>query len=246
MLGRYSATKLQLRLLATWLCIDYTTITVHFRQGEDVRRLLDFAKRMDWTDPDISWLGKTPVSPVEAFTKAVCAMSEGAGKDDLCLPMWNEKVFRAGRLSKEAHVSFWRDVILVECPDRDLILDNLDGMRPSRYFKHFKGRYMGNPTALPGFAWVGLLEERTLLSWLAKGVAMPARLITLHLTNFLPCCLATRRRLGGLHPGAMSSSLLLLLSVPLGTWTHFLAERRWCGFAGTYIPQLVLVLSKRN
>lgn len=143
MLGRYSATKLQLRLLATWLCIDYTTITVHFRQGEDVRRLLDFAKRMDWTDPDISWLGKTPVSPVEAFTKAVCAMSEGAAKDDLCLPMWDEKVFRAGRLSKEAHVSFWRDVILVECPDRDLILENLDGMRPSRYFKHFKGRYMG-------------------------------------------------------------------------------------------------------
>jgi hypothetical protein len=70
-------------------------------------------------------------------------MEEGAEKEEICLPMWDEKCFKAGRLSQEVHLEFWRDVILVGCPDRQLILENLGGMKPSRHFKHFKGRYMG-------------------------------------------------------------------------------------------------------
>jgi hypothetical protein len=118
-------------------------ITVHSRQGEDVRRLLEFAQKIDWSDSDISWLGQAPQSPVKAFEHVLKAMEEGAEKDEMCLPMWDEKCFKAGRLSKEMHLGFWRDVILVGCPDRQLILENLGGMKPSRYFKHFKGRYMG-------------------------------------------------------------------------------------------------------
>ena len=50
--------------------------------------------------------------------------------------------FKAGRLSRELQLSFWRDAILEGFPDRDLILENLEGMRPSRYFKHVKGGAM--------------------------------------------------------------------------------------------------------
>ena len=57
--------------------------------------------------------------------------------------MWDEKSFAAARLTQPQHLAFWEHVILVDHPRQDFLLENMRGMKPSRFFRRFKGSFMG-------------------------------------------------------------------------------------------------------
>lgn len=98
---------------------------------------------IDWGDADIEWTQHGALAPVEVLRQLFGAAATGVARDELRVPMWGEGSFSAGRLTREQHLRFWDEVILVGHPRREFILENMRGMRPSRYFQHFKGRFMG-------------------------------------------------------------------------------------------------------
>ena len=107
--------------------------------------MLEFAAKIDWEDNDISWTAGAPehVSAVERLQALLEASDSGAGASEASFPMWDENHFAAGRLSRVDRLAFWKDVILPRHPRKEFIMENLQGMRPSRYFQHFKGTFMG-------------------------------------------------------------------------------------------------------
>ena len=107
------------------------------------QKLLDFAATMDWRDSDVKWTQDATAPAVEVLRRLLQAAGTGVPEEELHVPMWSEGSFSAGRLSDPHHVRFWSDVVLVGHPRREFILDSLRGIRPSRYFRHFKGRFMG-------------------------------------------------------------------------------------------------------
>jgi hypothetical protein len=56
-------------------------------------------------------------------------------------PLWEEKCFKAGRLSQPQHVEFWERFVLKDHPEKDRLLACLRGMKPE--FRHFRGRFAG-------------------------------------------------------------------------------------------------------
>ena len=62
---------------------------------------------------------------------------------EVAAPVWDGHKFVAGRLSNQEHLKFWEEVVLVSHPDKDRLLGAMRGMRPNRYFKHFRGRFAG-------------------------------------------------------------------------------------------------------
>lgn len=58
-------------------------------------------------------------------------------------PVWDDTKFKAGRLSRICHRRFWEEVILVDHPQKDYLLQNMEGLDPARYFRRFTGRFAG-------------------------------------------------------------------------------------------------------
>ena len=58
-------------------------------------------------------------------------------------PVWDENSFAAARLTNPLHLAFWEHVILVDHPRKEFLLENMCGMRPSRFFRRFTGSFMG-------------------------------------------------------------------------------------------------------
>ena len=106
-----------------------------------------FAEGIDWQDQDITWTDGSKITKPSAIARLNGLLGTNkeplVQKGDFSFPTWAEEHFVAGRLSKEEHVKFWETVILPGNPRKDFILENLKEMRPSRYFKHFKGSFMG-------------------------------------------------------------------------------------------------------
>ena len=111
------------------------------RQGAVAGALLELARDIHWDDPAIDWTGLKPDGPVEAFKQVLCWDGSGDGKN-LVAPVWSEHHFKAGRLGTRWARACW-DLILRGHPNEQFVKENLTGIRPSRYFQHFRGRFMG-------------------------------------------------------------------------------------------------------
>ena len=103
--------------------------------------LLELAGVMPWGDSAVGWTGQQPSDPIKAFEQVLRWDGSDDGRD-LVAPVWSENHFKAGRLGTRWALACW-DLILRGHPDEQFVKENLTGMRPSRYFQHFRGRFMG-------------------------------------------------------------------------------------------------------
>ena len=110
-----------------------------------IRQLSQLAAGINWSDSAIEWEGMTTdrsrrlVTPWDEFQRVL--NWDGDSEVDFVIPVWSESHFTAGRLSESWALRAW-DIILNGHPRRDFIQENLRGIRPSRYFQHFKGAFM--------------------------------------------------------------------------------------------------------
>ena len=111
------------------------------RQGAVAGALLELASDIHWDDPAIDWTGQEPDDPIAAFEQVLRWDGSGDGQN-LVAPVWSEHHFKAGRLGTRWALACW-DLILRGHPNERFVKENLTGMRPSRYFQHFRGRFMG-------------------------------------------------------------------------------------------------------
>lgn len=105
--------------------------------------LLRFARLYDYgNNKDIRCDQKDPIGSLESLLSVV-GTSPTVAAGELPAPVWDDSRFKAGRLAKTSHLNFWRDVVLVDNPRKDYILENMKGMDPARYFCRFRGRFAG-------------------------------------------------------------------------------------------------------
>ena len=111
-----------------------------------VESLLALTKNIPWSDEAVSWAHqpKLEQGPETPFTELQRVLSWDGTTDasELRFPVWDEAQFRAGRLRLPWAIQFWK-IALHGHERREFILDNLGGIRPSRYFQQFIGSFMG-------------------------------------------------------------------------------------------------------
>ena len=117
-------------------------------QEKVIKQLLQLVAEVDWSDIAIQWDGVDTTRDRQLFTPAgeLEKVLKWGGDDspmlDWAMPVWSEHSFIAGRLSTSRALRCW-DIILEDHPRREFIRENLEGIRPSRYFQPFRGCFMG-------------------------------------------------------------------------------------------------------
>ena len=117
-------------------------------QETAIEQLVQLVTDIDWGNPAIRWDGmgrnkqRRVVTPLDELRRVLLWDGGDSGALGWAMPVWSEQAFTAGRLSTDWALRCW-DIILEGHPRREFIRENLEGIRPSRYFQHFRGQFMG-------------------------------------------------------------------------------------------------------
>lgn len=125
-----------------YICLIAPTLTGAQFQDAAAEGLLGLAGGMPWGDQAIQWTDRDGTKSPVAELARVLKWDGSTDGSELTAPTWAETSFKAGRLTSDWAMRGW-DLITKGQDHREFILQNIQGIRPSRYFQHFRGTFMG-------------------------------------------------------------------------------------------------------